>query len=219
MTEAVQHWRDLQADLARAAQDAGRLPQDICLVAVSKTFPAAEIEPVLEAGQRVFGENRVQEAMQKWPALKARYQDIELHLIGPLQTNKVKEALALFDVIETVDRPSLAEALAKYWSDLDLKPKLYIQVNIGEEDQKAGVLVKDLPDLIKIMGNLGLPIEGLMCIPPVNDPPSPYFALLHQLAKRHGFTKLSMGMSADYVEAIQLGATHVRIGSALFGHR
>ena len=157
--------------------------------------------------------------MQKWPGLKQSYPDLQLHLIGPLQSNKVKEALALFDVIETVDRPSLVEALAREWPKVSKKPKLFVQVNIGEEKQKAGVLSKDLPELLKLMQNHALPVEGLMCIPPAGDPPSPYFALLKRLAEQNGLKQLSMGMSADFAEAIQLGATHVRVGSAIFGQR
>jgi uncharacterized pyridoxal phosphate-containing UPF0001 family protein len=151
--------------------------------------------------------------------LKKTYPDLVLHLIGPLQSNKVKEALGLFDVIETVDRPSLIEALAREWPRLTRKPTLFVQVNIGEEEQKAGVLAKDLPQLLDLMQKKGLPVEGLMCIPPAGDPPSPYFALLKRLAAQNGLKQLSMGMSADFAEAIQLGATHVRVGSAIFGHR
>ena len=219
MSETVERYRKIETAIATAARDAGRTPDDVCLVAVSKTFPAEAIEPVIRAGHRVFGENRVQESAQKWPALKKSYPDLVLHLIGPLQSNKVKEALAVFDVIETVDRPSLVEALAREWPRLTRKPALFVQVNIGDEGQKAGVSVKDLPDLLALMKNHDLPVEGLMCIPPADDPPSPYFALLHKLAKENGINQLSMGMSADFAEAIQLGATHVRVGSAIFGHR
>ena len=219
MSETVERYRKIETAIAKAARDAGRTPDDVCLVAVSKTFPAEAIEPVIRAGHRVFGENRVQESAQKWPALKKSYPDLVLHLIGPLQSNKVKEALAVFDVIETVDRPSLVEALAREWPRLTRKPALFVQVNIGDEGQKAGVSVKDLPDLLALMKNHDLPVEGLMCIPPADDPPSPYFALLHKLAKENGINQLSMGMSADFAEAIQLGATHVRVGSAIFGHR
>ena len=218
MTPTVERWQKIQSDIKAATDDAGRKSGDVCLVAVSKTFMAEDIEPVIIAGQRVFGENRVQESIQKWPVLKKTYPDLVLHLIGPLQSNKVKEALGLFDVIETVDRPSLVEALAKEWSKSTRKPKLFVQVNIGEEAQKAGVPIKELPDLLKMAQEAGLPIEGLMCIPPAGDPPSPYFALL-KLAADHGLKHLSMGMSADFAEAIQLGATHVRVGSAIFGHR
>ena len=219
MSQIVDRYRKIEAEIAAAAQDAGRRSDEVCLVAVSKTFSAEEIEPVVAAGHRVFGENRVQETMQKWPGLKQSYTDLQLHLIGPLQSNKVKEALALFDVIETVDRPSLVEALAREWPKVSKKPKLFVQVNIGEEKQKAGVLSKDLPKLFKLMQNHALPVEGLMCIPPAGDPPSPYFALLKRLAEQNGLKQLSMGMSADFAEAIQLGATHVRVGSAIFGQR
>ena len=219
MSETVERYRKIKTDIATAARDAGRTPDDVCLVAVSKTFPAEAIEPVIIAGHRVFGENRVQESAQKWPALKKSHPDLVLHLIGPLQSNKVKEALAVFDVIETVDRPSLIEALAREWPRLTRKPALFVQVNIGDEGQKAGVSVQDLPDLLALMKNHDLPVEGLMCIPPAEDPPSPYFALLHRLAQENGIKQLSMGMSADFAEAIQLGATHVRVGSAIFGHR
>ena len=219
MTPTVERWQKIQSDIKAATDDAGRKSGDVCLVAVSKTILAEDIEPVIIAGQRVFGENRVQESLQKWPVLKKTYSDLVLHLIGPLQSNKVKEALGLFDVIETVDRPSLVEALAKEWSKSTRKPKLFVQVNIGEEAQKAGVPIKELPDLLKMAQEAGLPIEGLMCIPPAGDPPSPYFALLKKLAADHGLKHLSMGMSADFAEAIQLGATHVRVGSAIFGHR
>jgi pyridoxal phosphate enzyme (YggS family) len=219
VSETLERYRKIETAIATAARDAGRTPDDVCLVAVSKTFPAEAIEPVIRAGHRVFGENRVQESAQKWPALKKSYPDLVLHLIGPLQSNKVKEALALFDVIETVDRPSLVEALAREWPRLTRKPALFVQVNIGDEGQKAGVSVQDLPDLLALMKNHDLPVEGLMCIPPAEDPPSPYFALLHRLAQENGIKQLSMGMSADFAEAIQLGATHVRVGSAIFGHR
>lgn len=215
----VQRYHDIQANIALAAQDAGRDPSTIHLVAVSKTFDGPDIEPVIKAGQRIFGENRVQEAMGKWPELKSRYSDLELHLIGPLQSNKAREALALFDVIETLDRESIIQALAKEWPHLDRKPRLMMQVNTGAEPQKAGVLPQELPHFLALAAEVGLPISGLMCIPPVNEPPSPHFALLARLAKAHGLHHLSMGMSADYPEAIQLGADYVRVGSAIFGHR
>ena len=219
MTQTVERWQTIKAAIEAAREDAGRKIGDVCLVAVSKTFMTEDIEPVILAGQRVFGENRVQESMQKWPALKQIYPDLILHLIGPLQSNKVKEALTLFDVIETVDRPSLVKALAKEWPNFAHKPKLFVQVNIGHEEQKAGVSITELPALLKMMHDFSLPVEGLMCIPPAGDPPSPYFALLKKLAADHGLKQLSMGMSADFAEAIQLGATHVRVGSAMFGHR
>lgn len=210
----------VQASVGRAAREAGRDPGDVSLVAVSKTFPADSIVPVLEAGQRVFGENRVQEAAGKWPALRERYPDVDLHLIGPLQSNKVREACALFDTIQTVDRESLAIALSQEKGKRGRLPRLLVQVNTGEEAQKAGVAPADVDAfLAACRDRWSLPIEGLMCIPPVDEPPSPHFALLAKMARRNGLRLLSMGMSADYEEAIQLGATHVRVGSAIFGHR
>jgi len=204
----------------RAARDADRAEVDVTLVVVSKTFGPVDIEPVLLSGHRIFGENRVQESQGKWPELKARFPDVELHLIGPLLSNKAKEALALFDVIETVDRPSIAEAISKELKKTDRRPKLYVQINTGEEPQKAGVALKEADDLLKrCHSEWGLEISGLMCIPPVDEPPSPHFALLRKIAPRNGLKILSMGMSSDFEAAIQLGATHVRIGSAIFGHR
>ena len=215
----VQSYHEVQANIGMAAHDADREPTDVCLVAVSKTFDVPDILPLLEAGHRVFGENRVQESQKKWPELKARFPDVELHLIGPLQSNKSREALALFDVIETLDRESVIRAVARDWAQLDKKPRLLVQVNTGAEPQKAGVLPHDLPAILTLARDLGLQISGLMCIPPVDQPPSPHFAVLARLAKTHGLTHLSMGMSADYAEAIQLGADYVRVGSAIFGHR
>jgi pyridoxal phosphate enzyme (YggS family) len=211
---------EVRAAIRRAAADYERDPSSVTLVAVSKTFPAEEIEPVLAAGQRVFGENYVQEAKTKWPQLRERYPDVELHLIGPLQSNKAKEAVALFDVIHTLDRPSLAEALAKEIAKSGRTPRLLVQVNTGEEPQKGGVVPAEVDGFLEACRTQhGLEIEGLMCIPPAEDPPSPHFALLNQIARRHGLKSLSMGMSADFDEAIQLGATHVRVGSAIFGTR
>jgi PLP dependent protein len=204
----------------RAAQDCGRDPAEIALICVTKTFPAEDAVPLLEAGQRVFGENRVQEARGKWPALRARYPDLELHLIGPLQSNKVKEAVETFDVIESVDREKIARALAEECERQGKHVRLLIQVNIGEEAQKAGVPPKEADALIKFCREeCGLAIEGLMCVPPVGEQASPYFALLADIAKRNGLSTLSMGMSSDFELAIQLGATHVRVGSAIMGHR
>ena len=177
------------------------------------------IRPVLAAGQRVFGENRVQEAQSKWPQLRRDYPDIELHLIGPLQSNKVAAAIELFDVIETLDRPKLAEALAAEFARTEKRPQLYVQVNTGAEPQKAGVLPQDLDGFLQFCAELGLKITGLMCIPPVDQLASPHFAMLNQMAKRHELPVLSMGMSSDFELAIQLGATHVRVGSAIFGAR
>lgn len=206
--------------VARSMADHGRKQGSVALVAVSKTKTAEEIEPTLIAGQRVFGENRVQEAQGKWPALRARHPGVELHLIGPLQTNKIKEAIALFDVIETLDRESLAEALRKEIARTARTPKLYVQVNTGAESQKAGILPQDADGFIHLCRETcGLTIAGLMCIPPVDEPPSAHFALLGKIARRNGIETLSMGMSADFDAAIQLGATHVRIGSAIFGGR
>jgi PLP dependent protein len=216
----VEGLKQVQASVARAASDHGRDPASITLVAVSKTFPAEDIEQVLAAGHRVFGENYVQEAKAKWPALRERYPDAELHLIGPLQSNKAREALQLFDVIHTLDRPSLAEALAKEIARSGKATRLLVQVNTGEEPQKGGVMPTEADAFIDACRTrYGLAIEGLMCIPPMEDPPSPHFALLNTIARRNGLRMLSMGMSADFDAAIQLGATHVRVGSAIFGTR
>ncbi|WP_293865304.1 YggS family pyridoxal phosphate-dependent enzyme [uncultured Alsobacter sp.] len=221
MTAAsVERLAQVQDSIRRAAEDAGRKPDAVALVAVSKTFGADDIRPVLDAGQRIFGENRVQEAAGKWPGLRADFPGIELHLIGPLQTNKVREACALFDVIETVDRESLAVALAQERGKRGKLPRLLVQINTGEEEQKAGVAPADADAfLAACRKRWELPVEGLMCIPPVDEPPSPHFALLATIARRNGLSVLSMGMSADFEAAVQLGATHVRVGSAIFGHR
>jgi pyridoxal phosphate enzyme (YggS family) len=213
---------EVRGAIARACRDAGRDAADVQLVAVSKTFEAEHILPALDAGQRLFGENRVQEAKGKWPALKARFPDVELHLIGPLQTNKAREALALFDVIHTVDRESLALSLAKEIARLEDRPppRLLIQVNTGEEPQKAGVLPEEADAFIaRCRDEHKLVIEGLMCIPPVDEPVAPHFGLLATIARRNGLKALSMGMSGDYEKAIALGATYVRVGSAIFGAR
>lgn len=210
----------IRSSIARATEDAGRKAASVSLVAVSKTVDAEHIRPVILAGQRVFGENRVQEAKSKWPALRSGFDDIELHLIGPLQSNKAREAVALFDVIETLDRPKLALALAAALKETGRRPRLYVQVNTGAEEQKAGILPQDADAFIADCRTVhGLEISGLMCIPPANEPPSPHFALLAQIARRNGIAILSMGMSADFAAAIQCGATHVRIGSAIFGQR
>ena len=193
---------------------------DVTLVAVSKTYDANHIRPILDAGHRIFGENRVQEAKQKWPALREAYPGLELHLIGPVQSNKAAEAVSLFDVIQTIDRPKIAEAIAREIQRQSKPVALYVQVNTGREAQKAGVLPEDLPAILNLMQNsLGLTVEGLMCIPPVDEPPAPHFQMLRKMATEHGIAKLSMGMSSDYTEAIKQGATHVRIGSAIFGAR
>jgi pyridoxal phosphate enzyme (YggS family) len=211
---------DVRARLRRAADDSDRDPADITLVCVSKTFPVEAIEPVLAAGERVFGENRVQEAQRKWPELRTRYPDLELHLIGPLQTNKAREAVHIFDVIETLYRIKLAEVLAAEMARAGKRPRLYVEVNTGAEPQKAGVLPADADAFIRdCRERLGLTIDGLMCIPPEDQQRSPHFALLAQIAERNAIPVLSMGMSADFELAVQLGATHVRVGSAIFGKR
>ena len=210
----------VRAQIARAARDCGRDPAAITLIAVSKTFPAGDVEPVLAAGQRVFGENYVQEAKAKWAPLRERYGDVELHLIGPLQSNKARDAVRLFDAIHTLDRPSLAEALAKEIAKAGRAPQLLVQVNTGEEPQKGGVFPGEADAFVTACRErFRLAVEGLMCIPPADEPPSPHFALLAKIAARNGLTTLSMGMSADFEAAIQLGATHVRVGSAIFGKR
>jgi pyridoxal phosphate enzyme (YggS family) len=211
---------DVRREIAEAARSSGRDPGEVKLVAVTKTVPEERIEEAVAAGQRIFGENRVQEAMAKWPALKAGRAGLELHLIGPLQTNKVRDAVSLFDVIETLDRPKLADALAEEVARNGKKPRLFVQVNTGEEPQKAGVLPGDTDAFVKACREgLGLVIEGLMCIPPVDEPPGLHFALLAKLAARLGIAELSMGMSGDFKTAIAFGATYVRIGTAIFGAR
>jgi hypothetical protein len=210
----------VRAEIARACRDAGRDPASVTLVAVSKTFPAEAIEPVIAAGQRVFGENRVQEAKAKWPALMEKHPGLELHLIGPLQSNKAKEAVALFDAIHSVDRASLCEALAKEIAKQARQPDLFVQINTGAEPQKAGVLPQEADEFLRACRETyGLTISGLMCIPPVDEAPGPHFALTAKIARRNGLTLLSMGMSADFATAIAMGATHVRVGSAIFGTR
>lgn len=198
---------------------AGRKPADVTLIAVSKTHDAAAIRPLLDAGQRVFGENRVQEAADKWPTLRAEYPGTALHLIGQLQSNKADEAVALFDAIHSVDRASLVTALAKAIDRSGRRPECFVQVNIGDEPQKGGCPVADLPALLTHARDAGLPVAGLMCIPPFDVEPAPYFALLAKLARDHDVTGLSMGMSGDYDTAVTIGATHVRVGTALFGER
>jgi pyridoxal phosphate enzyme (YggS family) len=211
---------DVLARIAAAAKSAGRDPASITLTAVSKMQSEERIEAMLAAGQHVFGENRVQEAQARWTARRSSRTDLELRLIGPLQTNKAKEAVALFDVIETLDRPKLAAALADAAAKAGRTPKLFVQVNTGEEEQKAGVAPQDADDFIaSLRRDYGFEPEGLMCIPPAAEPPGLHFALLAKIAARNGLAKLSMGMSADYEIAILFGATHVRIGSALFGAR
>jgi pyridoxal phosphate enzyme (YggS family) len=210
----------VREEIARACRDASRDAASVTLVAVSKTFAADAILPVLDEGQRVFGENRVQEAKAKWPDLKARYPDIALHLIGPLQSNKAKEAVALFDAIHSVDRASLCEALAKEIQKQGRAPLLFVEINTGAEPQKAGVLPEAADGFLKACRETyGLTIGGLMCIPPADEAPAPHFALTAKIAVRNGLELLSMGMSADYPAAIAMGATHVRVGSAIFGAR
>lgn len=206
--------------IRRAERAAGREEGSTTLVAVSKTFEALDVEPALVAGHRAFGENRVQEAQGKWQALRTLYSGVELHLLGPLQSNKAADAVALFDVIHTVDRPKIAKALAKEIETQRRQVRIFVQVNTGEEHQKAGVAPAQVDGFVaECRDSHGLEVEGLMCIPPFDDPPAPHFALLQKLAKRNGLGGLSMGMSADFAEAIPFGATHVRVGSAIFGAR
>ena len=210
----------VKARMAAAATAAGRSAGDVRLVAVSKTKTAPEIQPVLAAGQRLFGENRVQEAVAKWPTLRERVPDMELHLIGPLQTNKVPEAVALFDVLQSLDREKLARALAGEMAKRGRRPACFIQVNTGEEPQKAGISPRQADSFIALCrGELGLPVAGLMCIPPVEEEPGLHFALLREIARRNGLAGLSMGMSSDFETAIRYGATHIRVGTAIFGER
>ena len=210
----------VEVEIARACREARRERAEVTLIAVSKTFGADVITPVIAAGQRVFGENRVQEAKAKWPGLMTAYPGIVLHLIGPLQSNKAKEAVALFDAIHSVDRPSICEALAKEINSQNRRPELFVQLNTGEEPQKAGIAPGEADAFIaSCRDKYGLIISGLMCIPPVDEAPAPHFALTAKIAARNGLKNLSMGMSADFAVAIQLGATHVRVGSAIFGHR
>jgi pyridoxal phosphate enzyme (YggS family) len=210
----------VRQEIARACREAGRDPAAVTLVAVSKTFAAEAIVPVIAAGQRVFGENRVQEAQAKWPALRAQHPDLELHMIGPLQSNKARDAVTLFDAIHSVDRASLCEALAKEIARQQRRPLLFAEINTGGEAQKAGVLPEHADAfLARCRDGYGLAIDGLMCIPPIDEAPAPHFALTAKIAARNGLRLLSMGMSADYPVAIAMGATHVRIGSAIFGAR
>lgn len=217
---AAQAISKLRATIDNAARSFGRDPASVTLIAASKTVTAEGIEPAIVAGHFVFGENRVQEAEGKWPDLCARHPQVELHLIGPLQTNKIRAALALFDVIHSVDRPSLAEGLAREAARLGKKPRLFVQVNIGAEPQKAGIDLSAVDVFVdRCRNGLGLDVIGLMCIPPVDVDPVPHFRTLARLARQHGLPNLSMGMSADFVDAIACGATHVRVGSAIFGAR
>ena len=210
----------VRGEIARACVEAGRDPATVTLVAIAKTFGAAAIEPVIAQGQRVFGENRVQEAKAKWPPLRERYGGLELHLVGPLQSNKAKEAVAMFEAIHSLDRPSLAEALAKEIAKQGRKPALFIELNTGAEPQKSGVLPEQADGFVAACRNrYALEIAGLMCLPPAGEAPAPHFALTAKIARRNGLAFLSMGMSADFPIAIQFGATHVRVGTAIFGER
>jgi len=210
----------VRAEIAGACRDAGRDPASVTLIAVAKTFGADAIEPVIAAGQRVFGENRVQEAKAKWSALRARHGDLELHLVGSLQSNKAREAVVLFDAIHSVDRASLAAALAKEIAAQARRPLLFVEINTGAEPQKAGVQPQDADAfLAACRDRYGLAISGLMCIPPLDEAPAPHFALTAQIARRNGLALLSMGMSGDFAAAITFGATHVRVGTAIFGER
>ena len=210
---------ETRTKIARSARLAGRAPEEVRLIAVSKTHGPEAIRPLVAAGQRDFGENRVQEAQAKWPPLKAEIPGLRLHLIGSLQSNKAEDAVALFDSIHSVDRPSLVEALARAMAKLGRAPDCFVQVNIGDEPQKGGCAVADLPGLLERCRDGGLAVTGLMAIPPAAVEPAPYFALLAKLARRHGLPGLSIGMSADYETAVMIGATHVRVGTALFGPR
>ena len=218
--DVAQHLTEVKAAIAAVCKKAERVPGEVTLVAVSKTHAGERVRAALKAGQRVFGENRVQEAEDKWPALRTDYPDITLHLIGPLQSNKVKGAVATFDVIETVDREKLARALAREFSAQDKHLPVFVQINTGEEEQKAGVAPAAADAFIALCrDDLGLDVQGLMCIPPFDEEPSMHFALLGKIAARNGLKKLSMGMSGDFETAIDLGATHVRVGTAIFGQR
>jgi len=205
--------------IAQAARLARRAPDDVTLIAISKTHPAEAIAPLIAAGQRVFGENRVQEAQAKWPALRAAHPDVELHLVGQLQSNKAEDAVALFDCIHSLDRASLVTALAKAMDKAGRRIQCFVQVNIGDEEQKGGCAIAELPGLIEQARAADIPLAGLMCVPPFDVEPAPYFALLAKLADEDSLTGLSMGMSGDFETAVMLGATHVRVGSALFGAR
>ena len=219
MSEAARRLADIQAAIAGAAARARRRADDICLIAVSKTQDAPAIHPLIAAGQRHFGEYRVQEAAAKWPELRAETPDIRLHLIGRLQSNKAEEAVMLFDAIHSLDRPSLLSALARACDKMGRQPLLFVQVNVGDEAQKGGCAVADLPALLAQAKDAGLTVAGLMAIPPAEVEPAPYFALLDELAERHGLPLRSIGMSGDFETAVMLGATHVRVGTALFGTR
>jgi len=219
MIQPVSALSDVREAIAKAAKIARREPSDIELIAISKTHPADAIAPLIAAGQRVFGENRVQEAQSKWPALIQAHDDVALHLVGQLQSNKADDAVALFDCIHSLDRPSLVKALAKAMDKAGRRVPCFIQVNIGDEDQKGGCVIADVPGLLEQARGADVPVIGLMCVPPLGIEPAPFFALLGKIADDHGLTGLSMGMSGDFETAVMLGATHVRVGSALFGDR
>ncbi|PKP66520.1 MAG: YggS family pyridoxal phosphate-dependent enzyme [Alphaproteobacteria bacterium HGW-Alphaproteobacteria-7] len=219
MNNAASRLETVRANIAKVCKPARRAPADVTLIAVSKTHGPETIVPLIAAGQRVFGENRVQEAAGKWPALRAEYPDIELHLIGQLQSNKAEEAVALFDYIHALDRPSLLAALARAMDKAERRVPCFVQVNIGDEPQKGGCPISELPAFIAAVRAAYVPLAGLMCIPPADTEAAPFFALLAKLAADHGITGLSMGMSGDYETAVMLGATHVRVGTALFGAR
>ena len=219
MDSAASRLAEVTERIAHACKAAGRKADEVTLVAVSKTHEAEAIEPLLEAGQRVFGENRVQEAQAKWPALRERWADAELHLVGSLQSNKAADAVALFDCIHSLDRPSLVAALAGAMDKAGRQVPCFVQVDVGEEPQKGGCAIADLPALLAQAREADVPVIGLMCVPPLGIEPAPFFALLDKLARDHGLDRLSMGMSGDYETACLLGATHVRVGTALFGER
>jgi hypothetical protein len=219
MENAASRLADVQANIARMCKPARREASSVTLIAVSKTHGADAIQPLIDAGQRVFGENRVQEAQGKWPALKAAHPDIELHLIGQLQSNKAEEAVALFDCIHSLDRPSLLTALARAMDKTGRRVPCFVQVNIGDEPQKGGCPIAEVPAFLESVRAADIPLAGLMCIPPADTEAAPFFALLAKLAADHGLEGLSMGMSGDYETAVMLGATHVRVGTALFGSR
>ncbi|MEX0286235.1 MAG: YggS family pyridoxal phosphate-dependent enzyme [Paracoccaceae bacterium] len=210
---------NIRARVSAAADNAGRKADDVTLIAISKVQPNERVEAVLKQGHRVFGENRVQEAQGKWPGFMDAFSGVDLHLVGPLQTNKARAAMELFSTIHAVDRPKLASTLARLAQEMGQCPDLFIQVNTGEEPQKAGVLPADADEFVKTCRDLDLPVRGLMCIPPVEEEPALHFALLAKIAKRNGLQGLSMGMSSDFETAIALGATHIRVGSAIFGAR
>ena len=219
MESAASRLEDVESRIAKASKIARRARDEVTLIAVSKTHDAQAIQPLIDAGQRVFGENRVQETEAKWPALRERHPDIELHMIGSLQSNKAEDAARKFDFIHSLDRPSLLKALAKAYDKTGRRVPCFVQVDVGEEEQKGGCAIADLPALLRQARELDVPVVGLMCIPPLEIEPAPFFALLDKLARDHGLEGRCMGMSGDYETAVQLGATHVRVGTALFGAR